>query len=340
MISAISVVICAHNPRPDYLRRVLDALKAQTLSLEYWELLLIDNASKEPLALAWDLSWHPHARHLREDELGLTSARLRGIRESNGELLVFVDDDNVLARDYLSIALELSVSRNCVGAFGGNVIGEFETLPESWVDIMYQIFAVVSVKHEQWTCSPGTTAQLMAPCGSGMVIRKNVAAYWARMSVDDPLRRGLGRKGASLAGSEDIDMSLCACVLGLAVGRFPQLQLTHLIASRRLKREYLLRLAEEATFSDAILQYVWNRQLPLQNQGKLSGSEKIFRAYRALRYRLSNWRNPSFAYEHTQACNRGLARAVQLIKSDNTPTTTVLSVIAGAELNPRRAKSV
>ena len=45
MIS-ISAIICTHNPRPDYLRRVLDALKAQTLPKEQWELLLIDNASK------------------------------------------------------------------------------------------------------------------------------------------------------------------------------------------------------------------------------------------------------------------------------------------------------
>jgi glycosyltransferase involved in cell wall biosynthesis len=330
---AISVIICAHNPRPDYLRRVLDALKAQTLSPLQWELLLIDNASKEPLTLTWDLSWHPHARHIREDEIGLTAARLRGIKESASELLVFVDDDNVLASDYLNNALNLNISRNCVGAFGGNIIGEFETPPESWVNIMFSIFAIVDVKDERWMCGPGTSAQLMAPCGSGMVIRKTIADYWARMSVNDPLRRGLGRKGASLAGSEDIDMSLCACVLGLAVGRFPQLQLTHLIASRRLKRDYLLRLAEEATFSDAILHYIWDGQLPRERQEELSGSEKIFRAYQSFRFRLSNWRRPSFNYEHMQACNRGLYRAVQLVKSSNTATSPEI-------LYPKQAKSV
>jgi glycosyltransferase involved in cell wall biosynthesis len=314
---AVSVIICAHNPRPDYLRRALDALKAQTLPPPQWELLLIDNASKEPLASAWDLSWHPLARHVREDELGLTAARLRGIKEAGGELLVFVDDDNVLAPDYLNQALNLSRARNYLGAFGGNVVGEFETPPESWVNIMFSIFAVVDVKKEQWQCSPGTGAQLMAPCGSGMVIRKIVADYWAKMSATDPLRRGLGRKGASLAGSEDIDMSLCACVLGLAVGRFPQLQLTHLIAARRLKRDYLLRLAEESAFSDAMLHYIWDGQLPRQNQGGLNRSERLFRAYKSFIYRLRNWRNPSFGYEHTQACERGFARAVQLVSSGN-----------------------
>ena len=41
-----SVIICTHNPRSDYLRRVLDALKAQTLLREQWELLLIDNGPR------------------------------------------------------------------------------------------------------------------------------------------------------------------------------------------------------------------------------------------------------------------------------------------------------
>ena len=72
----ISVVICSHNPREDYLRRVLAALKAQTLPKEQWELLLIDNASKEPLAGRW-VFWHPYARIIRENQLGLTPARLR-----------------------------------------------------------------------------------------------------------------------------------------------------------------------------------------------------------------------------------------------------------------------
>jgi hypothetical protein len=39
----LSVIICCHNPRIDYLLRVLKALSEQTLLKERWELLLIDN---------------------------------------------------------------------------------------------------------------------------------------------------------------------------------------------------------------------------------------------------------------------------------------------------------
>jgi len=130
----ISVIICTHNPRLDYLRRVLDALKAQTLPVEQWELLLIDNASKEKLSDAWDLSWHPCARHIREDELGLTPARLRGIRESNGQLLVFIDDDNVLCPDYLAVALQAMRKNALLGVLGaGRILPEFEAPPTAEV---------------------------------------------------------------------------------------------------------------------------------------------------------------------------------------------------------------
>jgi hypothetical protein len=57
----LSVVICAHNPRP---HRVLEALRSQTLPKQQWELLLIDNSSSDPLMAQWDLSWHPNGRHM------------------------------------------------------------------------------------------------------------------------------------------------------------------------------------------------------------------------------------------------------------------------------------
>src|SRR6266446_5579423 len=119
MTTEISVITCAHNPRPDYLEQVLAALRSQTLGKQEWEYLLIDNTSDELLAPRFDLSWHPQAKHFREERLGLTHARLRGIQESTGAVLVFVDDDNVLDKDYLEQVLSLSRAWPMIGAFSG-----------------------------------------------------------------------------------------------------------------------------------------------------------------------------------------------------------------------------
>ena len=125
----VSVILCTHNPRDDYLDRVLIGLRSQTLSFQHWELLLIDNASNEPLADRFNIGWHPNGRHVREDELGLTPARLRGIAESAAELLVFVDDDNVLDPDYLEQGLRLAREYSFLGTWGGQCVPAFEVEP-------------------------------------------------------------------------------------------------------------------------------------------------------------------------------------------------------------------
>jgi GT2 family glycosyltransferase len=132
-LSRVSVIIPTHNPRGDYLARVIDALKQQTLSPEQWELLVVDNASKEMIVGRLDLSWHPHARIVREERLGLTFARLRGFAEAKGELIVMVDDDNVLAPDYLESAVRIAQAHPELGAFGGKCLPEFEVKPEPWL---------------------------------------------------------------------------------------------------------------------------------------------------------------------------------------------------------------
>src|SRR5437763_8595738 len=108
MYPVISVIICSHNPRSDYLDRVLKALNAQTVSVNAWELLLIDNASDGLLSSEVDLTWHPHARHVREEQLGVSFARRRGIEEAKADILVFVDDDNILDPDYLEVGLRIA----------------------------------------------------------------------------------------------------------------------------------------------------------------------------------------------------------------------------------------
>ena len=283
-IMQISVIICTHNPREDYFQRVLKALELQTLSKDQWEVLLVDNASNELLAEKWNLSWHPKARHIREVELGLTPARLRGIHESRGEILVFVDDDNVLAANYLEQALRIANEKPWVGAFGGNIEPEFECEPEESLGKLVDWVGVVRVTEEKWALGKASIAQPYCPIGAGMVIRRFLALRYAELSESNPIRKKLDRKGAALLCHGDTDMALCACDLGMAVGRFPYLQLIHLIPVRRTKEKYIFRLIEDAAFSDGLFMYIREGKVPdLPTEIKPCRSEKIFQIYKDLR---------------------------------------------------------
>lgn len=323
MNSKISVVICTHNPREDYLRRVLKALDLQTLCKDLWELLLIDNASAESLSEKYDLSWHPNARHVREEELGLTPTRIRGIRETCADLLVFVDDDNVLAPNYLDQAFKIAHERSWVGAFCGNIEPEFECEPEPALGKLVDWVGVVRVKEEKWALAPGCSAMDYAPIGAGMVVRKKVAKHYADLSNAHPLRKNLDRVGTSLLCHGDTDLALCSCDIGLAVGQFPQLQLAHLIPSRRVCEEYIFSLIESAAFSDAIFRFIRESKIPHRKQDSVQcRSEKLFRAYQTFRSQFTRKTQPKTNQEKfDEAWGRGVERARIHIDSLSQPTS-------------------
>ena len=238
-MSLTSVIICTYNPRQDYLRRTLAALEAQTLPKEQWELLLIDNVSQKPLAKVWDLSWHPRGRHIREEELGLTPARLRGIKESVGELVIFVDDDNVLASDYLSAAAELFAERSYLGVASGRLLPEYETKPPAWFRPYESWIAVRRIEQSFFSNFFDSRSE---PCGAGMCLRKDIALRYAKKVSNDARQRFLDRKGNSLLSAGDVAITKVALSMGYSMGQFIELKALHLIPSRRVSEDYLFLL--------------------------------------------------------------------------------------------------
>ncbi|MFM8892087.1 MAG: glycosyltransferase [Planctomycetia bacterium] len=237
-----SVVICTHNPRASLLARTVESLRAQTEPAERWEFILVDNNSTPPVSERIDLAWHPAARIVREERTGLTHARLRGIAEATAPLIIFVDDDNVLARDYVETAIRIGAEHPFLGAWGGTIRGEFETPPPHWARQHLGLLAIRDCHRATWTNEPYGSQS--TPVGAGMCIRKQVADAYAAATAGDPLRIALGRAGSSMMACEDTEMAHASFEFDLGVGVFPQLSLTHLIPAERLQPGYLERVAE------------------------------------------------------------------------------------------------
>ncbi len=247
----VSVVICSHNPRADYLARVLAALATQSVEPARWELLIVDSASRDPLASRLDVSWHPRARFVREDEPGLTRARLRGIDESTGELLVFVDDDNVLDADFLEHAIEIFNERPDIGSWSGATRPGFDETPPAWTRRHWGNLVLRDVPRDLWSNMPMLPDTM--PCGAGLCVRRTVANWYVDLHKNGKRPFALDRNGTSLLSGGDNDLAACACDIGLGVGVFGALRLTHLIPANRLDESYLIALAENIALSSVIL---------------------------------------------------------------------------------------
>ena len=278
----ISVIICTRNPRVEYLRRVLESLREQTLEKGNWELLIVDNASDRQVADEWNLSWHPRVRHVREGTVGLMPARLRGIAESYGGLLVFVDDDTPLDIDYLSRARSIWARHPHLGVFGaGTLEPEFEVAPPAELLPYVSLLGMRTVSTNIWSNNAKDIS--CRPFGGGLCVTQGVAKAYQRLVDRLGVSDVVGRHGQRLFSGDDDLFSWAAADVGKEFGLFPELRVTHLISAHRLVHDYFVRLVHDHTFSHSVLCHLLSGVTPQ----RLSLSNRL----RLLMHRLKNGRS-------------------------------------------------
>ena len=254
MIFQLSVIIPTYNPNRDRLEQTLIGLKQQTLTVDRWELLIVDNATPDlDYVTSFDCSWHPAATVIREDRIGLTRARLAGIAASQGKFLVFVDDDNVLHPDYLSRVIDILQHDPSLGVIGGKSIPKFEAMPEPWIHQFHVCLALRDfgdhAKTYTYADHDNNQYPEYAPIGAGMALRREAGEYYRDRIQSDPNRQSFDRTGRSLQSGGDCDINLTLLAANWKVGYFPQLQLTHLIPPGRTTASYLARLSHATSRS-------------------------------------------------------------------------------------------
>ena len=249
----IDVVICTHNPRTDFLERTVQSLQKQTLPHEQWTFTIVDNSSNPPVDAKY-VSWHPSGSVCIETKLGLTSARVCGIQNTAGELIVFVDDDNVLAANYLQETIRVAQDYPFLGAFGSSqIIPEFEQEPSSEIRKHVRKLALRDLKTSIWSNDPRDGSD---PWGAGLVVRRDVANAFVELVLRDPTRLELGRQGENLNSGEDNEFSWLSCELGYGKGVFSTLSMKHLMSVGRVEPNYIIRISEGHSFSRTLTSYL------------------------------------------------------------------------------------
>lgn len=286
----ISVIIPTHNPHPGRLAQTLAGLAKQTLASSDWEVILVDNASDLPPTAAALACLPVTTRVFREASLGLTSARLAGINAARGDILVFVDDDNVLDRGYLTAVAQSFAARPTLGAAGGPVIPVWESAPPKWTREFHSLLALRDLGPEVRIAQGGGKAAWphFAPVGAGLAIRRTHAAAYSQAVQRDPLRGRFDRSGGNLASGGDNDLVFTALHAGGDVGYLPSLRLSHLIPVTRLQPTYLARLNRG-------IMRTWVQVLALHGQCPWPAISRVSVPLRAARayLRTRAWRGPT-----------------------------------------------
>ncbi|MBD2448462.1 glycosyltransferase family 2 protein [Nostoc sp. FACHB-152] len=239
----ISVVIPTYNGA-ERLPKVLDSLLEQlgTANIRC-EINIIDNNSYDR---TFDVvqSYHKKfpsdypIRYFLEKQQGITFARMRGVNESRGEFIAFLDDDNIPTPDWLLQSYTFGKEHPHAGAWSGQIHGNFEINPP---ENFSRIQAFLAIREHGEQAYLFDAANLRLPPGAALVVRQTA---WLESVPQDPRQLVFkGRLGKLMIGGDDTEILLYLHRRGWQIWYNPAMHIYHQIPCWRFERDYLLNLA-------------------------------------------------------------------------------------------------
>lgn len=237
---AATVVVCT-NRRWEYALVCLDSLLSQVIPGGSFEVLVVDNAPVRREPPEYSRRGAVDVRWLHEGEAGLSHARNLGAREARAGLVAYIDDDATAGPQWLANLLQPFSVDDGIAVVGGairvSVPGDLPWWYDASLEGWFSRFDVPSggVRRVEGFGS--------LPYGANLAIRKSA---WEELGGFDT---ALGRRGADLAGGEDLEFSLKAMVAGYAVCTVPDAAVLHHISADRIRLCGLWHVAREAGLS-------------------------------------------------------------------------------------------
>lgn len=273
----LSVIICTYNGGAR-LGEVLRCLSEQTgLSHDCWELLIVDNASTDgttEMLPQLTATFPVKVRLLQEACPGKAHALRTAFQAADGEYFCIVDDDNLLARDYLIHGVQFLDEHPDAALIAGRTIPKFpdNVRPPADFEERYAAFLACRDKGEQllWDETPAGAGQM----GRTFLMRGIYEHIGTRLE---------DRVGEGVGCCEDLEKGEICKRLGWRTAHVPALQLQHVMSARRLTPDYI----DDLTCA-AILTGPWLRLIAGNESNAVSmHSLKAFCDWcRVLKYRI------------------------------------------------------
>ncbi|MGA9585014.1 MAG: glycosyltransferase [Terracidiphilus sp.] len=231
----VSVILCTYN-RCQSLTRALESVAASQMpnSLD-WEVLVVDNNSKDCTreVMSELCLRHPgRVRYLFEAQQGLSNARNAGIREAHGEIIAFTDDDITVEPTWLQ-NLTASLHDGCWAGAGGRVCPPEDFSKPNWLALDGGVMDNSGVLA---LFDAGTNSGKLErpPFGVNMAFRKSMFQKYGGFRPD------LDRCGDNLIGNGDTEFGSRLLAGGESLRYEPNAVVYHPVTKERLNKKYFL----------------------------------------------------------------------------------------------------
>ncbi len=226
----ISVIVCCYNGEKT-IHSCLEALSKQNNSSDFqWELILVDNNPSENITrLAQDLWKNKNIsmKIVSEKREGLLHAKLKGYKESTFSLLAYIEDDTILADNWLeNVYTHFKDYPDC-GIVGGNNKPLYMIEPPFWLKNYIHQFAVGKQGKKAVENITEGRGYLW---GAGIVVRKSILD----MGIEGGYIFADARRRDHLVSGVDTEFCWLSRALGLKLYYNENLQLVHVINAHRM----------------------------------------------------------------------------------------------------------
>ena len=232
----LSIVISTYNNAVSLIR-TLESVVAQDADTSLWECVVVNNNSTDDTTLRVRNFIEKHnstnIRLVDEPKQGLSFARNRGITESIGEFIAFIDDDETINKEYVSAYLDLFYNHGAFVAAGALKVC-YDSKRPKWMSHYTEkmIGNPIDLGDEIITITSSIT-----PAGGNMAFNREVFKLYGQFDTD------LGRNGSQLLGGEENDIFARVRNLGERIFYTPCAIAYHHIADSKLTPEYFDRLS-------------------------------------------------------------------------------------------------
>lgn len=231
----VTVIVCTYN-RCQSLHTTLESISEMIVPEALrWKVLVVDNNSTDQtreVISDFCQRFPERFRYIHESQQGLSCARNTGIREADGEILVFTDDDIVVEPDWLVKLTSPLGNAEWVGV-GGRVMAANDFKCPNWLSLTgnYNLGGVLAL-HEPNVKESIASRSVV---GANMCFRAEVFQRHGLFRAD------LGRTGNSMIGNEDTEFSNRLIARGERLCYEPSAVVHHAIPAHRLTKKYFLR---------------------------------------------------------------------------------------------------
>lgn len=231
-MAEICVIICTFN-RCNYLPKLIESLKTQTLPRELFEILIIDNNSTDDTRKVVNTFQEstPNLRYVFEPRQGLSIARNRGLRETESPLVVYIDDDAYAEPQWLDSFIESFGKDNKIVCAGGPVELDWQGERPAWIPDRYESL-FTSVNH-------GTEERYLTP--NNYLVGANIGFRRNWLTEQGGFPENLGRKGYCLISGEEALLYKKVFESGNKVLYSPTAKVWHNVTSERKTKRWFFR---------------------------------------------------------------------------------------------------